>query len=1271
LLPIWNTAFLLIHVIVLATSFPYGTYGLHITSSHCYTLLLKWYRKEDMMRLRNPVVGRFWIRIASIMVGTGVATLLLSLYTYAPPEQLPGRKGWLLMAAALVSICLLFGIGRWVRQGFAFVQESIPNRQKVAFALALVTALAATNVLSQFDGLLRGFHRSGDSAFGVDAATSVFTSPELRAQNLREAVATWSRFARPRSENNTDGCVAPSDEAHPLFPADCNVPITVLTWYSAIDSALLTPAYALLLILLNLWLRNAIAKREQSIEHAARDNLIVERFKRNARWVAVAALLAIAADWIENGTALWLITDAWVVYTESQWRSLEPLACGGIAGVCNFSVSLLSAMVWLKWLAIAFSVIYLLIATVLLVRWAGSDRIRGTVRSLVAVRIQLIVVAVFGVGLLVHEQVPDVLRRWVDSDGWRVAGWGFFTTLIFALSLCLTSQWMLDRATRYTPAPDALRWQVFWAWIGLFGILAWVNGTWKPLLPIVILLLIVVIGIPFLSFDPWPRDKTAGSIRRWLSNNLKILLGETFHNSEPAHPGASAEPAAVPGWGKRELPRLLPAIVFAIFGLALLRSSAGALLYSYLRTSDPEPLLQAQGAASGLLAGHLRNLSAQSLVWLVIGAGIVLLIASLIYWVLGFYTRWYDARASKGVPSYWTPIVLMGAVLAAWWGLIAWLTATDAIQWVGPAAGSLAILSAALFLIGLTGCATIAFVDQFVPMPAPLFRSFNLTRSPVVTLIGIWFLLASLLPPDESLHDVLPPDGRNGWQKEVRTGATLAALFDEWRCRNGLQQAGARSSSNQPCTPPTTRTAVPLVFVAASGGGIRAATWTSYVLDGALGYGTEAARVNSSGPGESRSDWVFAVSGVSGGSLGLANYAARLASQDPRQDSELVPVNPGEPARTPWVRNVLQRDSLAPTLGWLFFVETPWSLVRFDLRQDRAAVLEQSWDQAWYEQLGAKWNFFDLWQQPETGQSRRVPLLFFNGTSVESGCRFVAANIKTNGHSPSEPSARCLAPDDLTVPAHALFGATVDLVDFMCADEPLPLSKAALLSARFPLVSPSGHLKQCPEVANVFELSAPAAQSKPGDPAARVTDAERYPPETYVVDGGYQENSGAATALELWTALAPLVERHNNNPLEPATIVPLFIQVDNGYGEPAGPGAVADEPQFTVPLTTYSAAAGARHAMARQAAEIVFSQPYAIRAKNGTSAGVCIAERYAHFSLRAHPGPQAPLGWTLSETSFRDLVDQFKTNEAGQQPLELVNDWFNNFSRQSTPCSEE
>ena len=78
-------------------------------------------------------------------------------------------------------------------------------------------------------------------------------------------------------------------------------------------------------------------------------------------------------------------------------------------------------------------------------------------------------------------------------------------------------------------------------------------------------------------------------------------------------------------------------------------------------------------------------------------------------------------------------------------------------------------------------------------------------------------------------------------------------------------------------------------------------------------------------------------------------------------------------------------------------------------------------------------------------------------------------------------------------------------------------------------MSPSGALVRCP-----LERSL--------SPAA----ADSLRTQTYVVDGGYYENSGILTLLQVWRAVEPLVRQANAAP-GARRIVPWLVVMDNHY----------------------------------------------------------------------------------------------------------------------------
>lgn len=1209
------------------------------------------------------------------LVLPSAAALVLAYYTRPGPSGLPRPNPFLVAAAAALLVASLVVGHRWLWRAVRAETPVIASRsQRRAFAVALLVALAASASYALLDGLLHGLHEPGDASYGANAATGLSVNPRQRAQDMDDAVTVWSRFVRPRAEaDDEDACASRKASANgePLpFPRDCNAPIAVLAWVLGVDTALLVPAYGILLALLLVWGRRAIHDQRLEIAFTAGADA-VDRFQRAAKWPARAVLGAAIADWTENVLALWLTADAWAAFNakERSQASAGALVWSPGAGILTVATTI-------KWACIAVAIGYLLLVGVLLARHGGSltgrwSRLRGTAQSLLAVRIQILAVAAFGAALLVHEQVPDVIRRWLDAP--QVGLLAVLCTLALALGIWYGGRWMLavagsaapekdDPAPGSSSAGDGRRAWIFAAAAAVLASLGFALPSWPQTANLAVPLAIVaVVGLLSLPFrGGWEQRRSRvpysaegslvsplGEINLWAISRER-LAGATGRRADEVSEQEIARyhlevmaanrdglevrdrtrvrqgtaelrlppvppPPDQPGWGREALPRLLASAVVAILGLAVLRASVGLALYNHLRGLEWLPFF----------------------VFAVCGLALLFL-AGLGYSLLRRLARRPIPGALPPPDSRSRPAaILLGCVvvwLAIVWSLSGWDLIAVVAGWIGP----VGLLAAAVLLMTFTGCAAVAAADRIVVTPWPIFRVVGLRRSPIVSLVALWFVLASILPPEDTLHNALPADQRRHAAAGVARGEVLRDAFDEWRERNCL--TGRNSATGEKRT-------VPLILIASSGGGIRAAAWTSYVLDGVLGYGERpwvpcAEKGGLPDPEDSpRSNWVFAASGVSGGSLGLATYAARLTERDPRQDSDLFPPPKRRPDDVGWVRDRLGDDNLGPALGWMLFVEAPWSLWRFDAAKDRAQVLEETWARSWRldgvpRGRGLEQGFLALRTSHQSRDSAGraahppVPLLLFNGTSVESGCRFSASALESSARGPEEASSRCLSPSDHEASTDGVLGATIDLRDFLCAGEDISLAKAALLSARFPLISPSGHVEQCPGAT-----------------------ADRHRPETFVVDGGYLENSGAATALELWAALAPYVEEHNRHPSSRAYIVPFFLQISNGYGEPAGPGDVPARPEFGVPLSTFGAARNGREAMARQGAQLLFEKPFAF------GSGV-ICGRYARFALRAHPGPQAPLGWTLSGESFEDLVTQFGAARAALRPRERVENWF-------------
>jgi hypothetical protein len=356
-------------------------------------------------------------------------------------------------------------------------------------------------------------------------------------------------------------------------------------------------------------------------------------------------------------------------------------------------------------------------------------------------------------------------------------------------------------------------------------------------------------------------------------------------------------------------------------------------------------------------------------------------------------------------------------------------------------------------------------------------------------------------------------------------------------------------------------TRLPLIIVAAEGGGVRAAYWTAAVL---------AELEDRSPPAAPLSDYVFGISSVSGGSLGASVFAA-LTVQGGNNFSD-------RSAQT------LSRDFLGPTLVTLMFPDLLQRFLPLPVFEDRAMTLEQSFERAWRETAGDdqfEAPFLDLWRG-----SRRPPFLFVNSTMVESGERLVYAPF---------PIAGMLDARD----GRAVLGNTV------------PLSTVVHNSARFPYVSPAGLVRR--------------QDTETGD------QREHW---ARLVDGGYFENSGSQTALELLSFVhrerADIAARHG------VDLVPFVIQITNSEANPVKP---CDRRRGGE-----SERAASNKCFKNRLLPETLSPLFGVL--NARTAHTLLAmdklrerlppDQYAHFPLHGN-GVVHPLGWMLAQPSRLDM----------------------------------
>lgn len=282
----------------------------------------------------------------------------------------------------------------------------------------------------------------------------------------------------------------------------------------------------------------------------------------------------------------------------------------------------------------------------------------------------------------------------------------------------------------------------------------------------------------------------------------------------------------------------------------------------------------------------------------------------------------------------------------------------------------------------------------------------------------------------------------------------------------------------------------PVILVAAEGGGIRAAYWTASILT----------RIQRDRPDFAPN--TFAISSVSGGSLGAGTFAALLADRDgggPCASSERF---------LECAQSLLSRDFLAPTFATMLYPELVQRFLFLPVPAwDRARTMEESWERAWTAVTGSHRfarPFDDLWNGPAPAE---VPNLIFNMASVEWGNRVVLSSLPIgdpvgDGHCLDAFTGRANGPFDDVIDLRAVINA--HLCSGSGSTMTVPLSSAINNSARFSFVSPAGTVNS----------------------------------RLHLVDGGYFENSGTVTLEEVYHGIQPVLAEHNRQ------IVVLYISND-------------------------------------------------------------------------------------------------------------------------------
>ncbi|WP_027344765.1 hypothetical protein [Hamadaea tsunoensis] len=792
-------------------------------------------------------------------------------------------------------------------------------------------------------------------------------------------------------------------------------------------------------------------------------------------------------------------------------------------------------LVWASWVCTTLKFAALgAFAVFLVVLLLDTGRLKVWLRNggwaLWRLRVAVVAVALYAALLLLDPtgQARDLVRRWVGGPADLVAG---VLTVLAAAVLGLAAWLLTRRLVLAEHAPDPARHEVTWAiWLFVAAAAA------------------AFCALAFGWIELWATAAVLAGLLLlgllWRTRVDQEQRDRLVEAAQASRAGDAAAPETGHVLAARRTARFLA--IVPLVTLLLLTAAAYAPALVVL------PLSGESDSFRFVVACVLTGLS-------LIGTPLVAMGG---WALLRSWDGAVDQRPDPFERKYLFSIIgLAVAVAAAFTGAVRGVAYVGAICFIGL------FLAALMIALGEAQ----RWSETHAAPPGLLVLGF--TRVPVAALLVGVLLLASFWLGDGSEHAV----HRQRDVAVARTGLSLDDAFSAWAAANC---AGSGHSGQT----------VPLYLVAAPGGGLRAAYWTSSALTGL--FGADRQRAVDGCPGAAAADRIFAMGGASGGSLGVLAYEADLA---------------GTRTATWYDEQLGRQDYLTDGLTWMLTVDLARGYAGYG-GQDRARRLED--DLARHvtgldaDFLGGQWG---------TG---RTPLMLLTGTQAESGCRLNIAGLRLTDADARAAGGTCATLG--TGAARSDAPVTTDLLDFLCDPDgthPQSISRAtaAVLSARFPYVSPSGHLYGC--------------------------DTMRGQ-KTAIVDGGYAEDTGIGMLLALWPRLATLIATHNAATGN-ARIVPVLIEIDNGYAQVAAPRAAGRTIEGLVPPSTKAKPDELDDRAMEQLAGSTFTGPVP-----GLSASCDVADgqgRFLVISPRTSPGLPAPLAWTLSSLAVDDLRAQLGT----------------------------
>jgi hypothetical protein len=767
-----------------------------------------------------------------------------------------------------------------------------------------------------------------------------------------------------------------------------------------------------------------------------------------------------------------------------------------------------------------------------------------------------------------------------------------------------------------------------------------IGAAWERASVVRIQLIALAVLFVLVFRFPFTSDQLADVLRAWGDDTISrpaagiaaaLLLGATVRTSaarllipDPARATVIEDPSAVriAGVGCAVAALILVCVGSEAAAFAVAAIAAVALLTSPTpqvgadRPGEEEPDGAATRRSLRRLAATLAVLPVMTLVaGLVAAATDSLLLAGprtaetkqLVGWTIGVVALFALLAGRAHVVRDETRDKLPSPYVSGRVVVVTAFVIFYAVRWLPEVATVLMLLSAlalALRLLGESGGlalwaalgAGIGMVGAVFAEPLTATRSYGAVALTMTTIA----LILVMLHAAASLAARRTPVGP---LQRVPVVALLAGwIAVAWVTAPAeLHQARTVMTSGEPTTfkqavhtwldaQPTGRDPLPMLIVGASGGGSKAAYWTDLVIDCVFGSATpvgDECNGDDTVAAERRGT-LFLTSSVSGGSVGvhhLLRHMDKVGGSDP------------------WLVDAAGTEALSPTLGWGLVHDLPAFMLGLSLdpsrceqrvpcrvNGDRAAVQEAA--------LGGLDDRALLDTVP-LPHDPPAPLAIFNGAS--DGQRVLL-------------SRATLAPGrDCPAGFEPIAGA-VDGSDVLPADRDVPLTTAAVLSARFPGVAPAGRLGTA---------AGPEPVSGCGRPATRAPIQIR--------DGGYIENTGLLTIVDLLPSVDDAVASWETEADRDVDVWPIVLSVDDDVRN------VDDESHYRSGL-------------------LGMGEPTnrTLRARYRLTECAFPGVSYLRISPQPHLGAQAATGWEVSKTSRRrDLVASLDSG-ANVQSLDQV-----------------